>query len=259
VALVGHAYPKHGRGRTSDVGLQVGNLRKLVRVIGERRWVRSAAAWVVSGPIDFERMPLRWERDFGGRDETGPDKTKHSFEARNPVGTGFAVAQTRERLQGLPLPSIEDPRDPMTTWDSRPVPAGFGFVAPSWVPRCTLAGTYDEAWRKSRFPLLPRNFDERFHNAAVTDLVARPHLVGGEMVAVVGASTEGELVFPLPFVRLLATAWIRGKATTQRPVLDTIVIEPDEHRVSLTWRASFACLRRFLHIEAVMIRAEGLP
>jgi hypothetical protein len=32
-----------------------------------------------------------------------------------------------------------------------------------------------------------------------------------------------------------------------------VVIEPDEKRVSLTWRASFPCPRQFMQIEAVLV------
>ena len=50
VALIGHAYAKRGRARVSDVALQVGPLRKGVRVFGERRWVHAMLAWVPSDP-----------------------------------------------------------------------------------------------------------------------------------------------------------------------------------------------------------------
>jgi len=256
VALLGHAYPKGVRGIAVDVGLQVGTLRKAVRVFGDRRWVNAALSWVPSKPIEFERMPLVWERAFGGRDESHPDKAKHAFEARNPVGTGFVESGAKERLDGLALPNLEDINQLITGWKSRPPPACFGFIGPSWLPRSKLTGTYDEAWQKNRLPHLPKDFDERFHNAAIPELIARPHLVGGERVSVVGATPQGHLAFELPRVRLRVTAFIRGKESTLSPVLDMVVIEPDERRVSLTWRAAFSCPRQFLQIQAVVVRFE---
>ncbi len=259
VALLGHAYPKGGRGNVVDVGLQIATLRKILRVYGDRQWLKAAMAWIASKPLDFERIPLVWERAYGGRDESNPDAAKQAFEPRNPVGTGFADSGAKDRLEGLALPNLEDINHLITGWKSRPPPACFGFVAPSWAGRMELTGTYDEAWEKKRLPHLPEDFDERFHNAAIPELVARPHLVGGERVTVAGATPDGHLAFELPKVRLGVTAWIRGKESASVPVLDMVVIEPDEKRVSLTWRASFPCPRQFLQIEAVRVRLEKKP
>ena len=35
-------------------------------------------------------------------------------------------------------------------------------MAPHWLPRRAWAGTYDDAWRISRAPYLPADFDARF-------------------------------------------------------------------------------------------------
>jgi hypothetical protein len=259
VALVGHAYAKGGRGSMVDVGLQAGPVRKVLRVYGDRQWLKAALAWVASQPLPFDRIPLIWERAYGGRDESHPDKAKHSFEARNPVGTGYVESGAKEKLEGLALPNLEDINHLITTWKSHPPPVCFGFIGPNWAGRSELTGTYDEAWQKNRLPQLPEDFDERFHNAAIPELVARPHLVGGERVTVAGATPEGHLSFELPKLRLGVTAWIRGKESTRQPVLDTVVIEPDEKRVSLTWRACFPCPRQFAHVEAVLVRFEQRP
>lgn len=42
------------------------------------------------------------------------------------------------------------------------------------------AGTYDEAWRANRHPLLPEDFDSRFWQCAPEDQIARPFLRGDE-------------------------------------------------------------------------------
>ena len=45
------------------------------------------------------------------------------------------------------------------------------------MPRVTFVGTYDERWRSERCPLLPSDFDERYHSGAHPDLIApRPFL-----------------------------------------------------------------------------------
>jgi hypothetical protein len=52
---------------------------------------------------------------------------------------------------------------------------------------------------------------------------------------------------------------MRGCQSVLDPVLDAVVIEPDDRRVSLTWRASLSCPRRFLQIEAVVVDLQTRP
>ena len=49
--------------------------------------------------------------------------------------------------------------------------AAFGPVGRHWEPRVRYAGTYDDRWTEDRMPLLPKDFDDRFHNAAPPGLV----------------------------------------------------------------------------------------
>ncbi len=78
---------------------------------------------------------------------------------------GFC-APGRAFEDGVSLPNLEDPADPLLRWGQIAAPAGFGFVSPDWEPRASLGGSYDETWRRERMPLLPGDFDRRFFNAA---------------------------------------------------------------------------------------------
>lgn len=256
VILKGHAYAKGGgRSAEIDVQLQVGPLNKTVRVIGDRKWGKSLGMWRWSGPEPFDRIPLVYERAFGGNDTSDPDPAKHDYEKRNPVGTGFSIA--KKNLEGMPLPNLEDPGMPIKGWDDKPAPAGFGFIGRDWAPRVKYAGTYDEKWQKERFPMLPSDFDPSFFNGASPDLIARPHFKGGEPVRVVNASPEGELKFKLPARRFDISLWIKGKESAVIPVLDTVVIEPDEKRLLLTWRATAPCFKQFLYIDRVRVKEKA--
>jgi hypothetical protein len=83
VALVGHAHART-KGQTQTlVRFQVGALSKEVLVTGDRVW---QARWIgkrPSEPAPFERIPLQWERAFGGWDRTAEDPNDHVFEPRN--------------------------------------------------------------------------------------------------------------------------------------------------------------------------------
>jgi hypothetical protein len=254
VVLIGHAYPGRAKVAVSEVTLDVGRLRKTVRVFGDRRWEKSLGRWKASPPEPFDRIPLVYERAFGGRDETDPDPKKHAYEQRNPVGTGFAATGSRERLDGLALPNLEGPDAPVKSWKDRPEPAGFGFVGRDWMPRTELAGTYDDKWQSDRCPLLPTDFDPRFFNSGPAGLVAPKPFAGSEQVRVTGAHRRGDLQFRLPALHLAVTAWIKGSARRATAALDTVVIEPDEERLLLVWRAAIPCSREFLHISNVFIK-----
>ncbi|HET6149107.1 MAG TPA: DUF2169 domain-containing protein [Polyangia bacterium] len=252
VALLGNACPPRAQDQLL-VTLRAGPIVKSVRVFGDRHWTRVAGQWRPSKPQPFDKMPLLFERAFGGWDTTSADPKQHDFDARNPVGLGFAASRSSSPV-GLPLPNLEDPRQLISAPADRPAPAAFGFVAPAWTPRRERAGTYDQRWQKERFPLLPSDFDAQFFQSSPPDLTVPGHLHGGEPVAVSNVSPLGELSFTVPRRNLEMTVWIRGEPTTHRPVIDTLIIEPDAGRALCTWKTSFPCPRKFLYIDLIRVR-----
>ncbi|KYG07373.1 hypothetical protein BE21_02560 [Sorangium cellulosum] len=241
VVLVGHAQaPRHAVPELQVV-FRVGPVGKAVRVFGDRAWVRSGAAMVPSRPRPFDRIPLSYEHAFGGWDRSHPDPAKHAFEPRNPVGMGFRAPDAAVE-EGLRLPNIEDPGEPLQRYGQAVAPAGVGFVSPDWQPRAALAGTYDEAWSKERMPLLPRDFDRRFFNAASKGLVAPGYLRGDEPVLVENASPFGRLSFRLPGLaapRCRVGLARRDDAQVELR-LDTVIVDTDVDRVALQYRGHVA-------------------
>ena len=129
VILIGHAYaPKKGV-KEINVGLQVGPVRKALRVIGDRYWLKTLGAVAMTPPRPFDKIPLTYEHAFGGWDRSHIDPQQHTFDPRNPVGTGFRDKNGRFE-EGIKLPNLEDPRYPIKNYDDTPTPAGFGFVSP---------------------------------------------------------------------------------------------------------------------------------
>src|ERR1035438_5423849 len=117
VALIGFAHAPAVGATEVYVSLCAGSLEKTVRVVGDRFWYRSMGMTVATAAEPFETIPLTWERAFGGWDRSHPDKEKHTFEPRNPVGTGFRSKHGRFE-DGVRLPNIEDPRRPMRDYRS---------------------------------------------------------------------------------------------------------------------------------------------
>jgi hypothetical protein len=236
-----------------DVSLSAGRLRKVVRVFGDRVWFRMMGGLAISDPIAFARMPLVYERAFGGADLAVEDAAARPRDPRNPVGAGYTSAVEAERVEGVRLPNLEDPGALIAAPGDRPAPAGFGFIGRDWLPRRALAGTYDDAWQAERMPFLPADFDERYFNAAPPGLTSPRPFRGGEPVLVTNASESGDLKFQVPSTTLEVTARIRRVAVDIPAALDTVLIEPDAQRVVLTWRATAPCPRSFLYIERVRI------
>ena len=198
VVLVGHAYAPDGKPATELVaGLRVGQLRCGVAVIGDRQWqTQLLDKPTVSHTQPFRAMELVYERAFGGF-----DKPAGMYCKENHVGTGFIGKRTIERLEGLRLPNLEDPRNLINAWNSKPRPVGFGFYGRGWAPRLAYAGTYDDKYMKERHPLLPADFSFRFFNGAHPDLQVGGYLRGDEDVDLLNVCPDASRVhFRLPGV-----------------------------------------------------------
>ena len=238
VIVLAHAYAPHGRPVTAvEVGFRVGPVMKRLSVIGDRVWRGGS----ISKPEPFRKMPIIYERAYGGYDVKRRDTTSPQWDVRNPIGTGFALSASA--ADGLPLPNIENPDKPVTRWTDRPSPAGFGPICTHWQPRVDFAGTYDEKWERQRQPLLPEDFDERYYQCAPNDQQAPQFLKGGEPVTLVNLTPEGELRFALPRVFLaFETQFTTGERQHhEKARLHTVIIEPDFPRVSLVWHSALAC------------------
>lgn len=230
------------------VAVQVGHLQQSARVTGDRAWRRTSAGYAMTSPEPWLSMPLTWERCYGGREET---RDGWREEARNPVGVGFRSPDGIQPVEGLPIPNVEHMALPMTAWDSRCEPVGFGPVGPGWLPRREYAGTYDETWQRERAPYLPADFDVRFLHVAPPALIAAEPLVGGEVVALHGMHPSGVITFALPRVPLEVVVVLNG-AEHPRPVqLDTVTFEPDAGRFTMLWRASMPCDKQALKVSEV--------
>ena len=246
IVLVGSAHAPGGKAVPFlDVTLQVGDLKKTLRVFGNRRWKfgRLSLSPKMTRPEPFTKMPIIYERAFGGADPGGPRRKKVFWERRNPIGAGFAIRHSRKWIHGRPAPNIEDPAHLIRSWRSKPQPQGFGFIGRSWMPRLKFGGTYDDAWKEKRCPLLPGDFDERYFQGAHPDLVAPDHLAGDEPVALIHLSPAGDLRFTLPGDRIEVSARIGRKDYIRLGRLDTVVLLADEGKLILVWRALFTEFR----------------
>lgn len=238
-----HAYaPGEQKASRVDVHIEVHGRTIALRVFGDRYWKRGVTGPMISEPEPFWRIPLVYERAFGGVDQTSDDPREHGAEFRNPIGRGFAM--TRSAVYGRTLPNIEDPFDEITGWQSRPAPVGTGFILKHWEPRRSYAGTFDQHYIDTRLPLYPLDFNPRFFQGAHPNLIFLPHLRGGEAVRFTNLTPAGDLAFELPRVHLGFRTNLGGKWIDHSALLATVLLEPDELRVVMTWQTFLRCHRK---------------
>jgi hypothetical protein len=251
VLVVGRAWGPQGQAtREAYVRVVVAERQKTVRVLGDRVWQSDGTP---SMPEPFEAMPLVWERAFGGVHSL---EDRILAEERNPIGVGFAGKRSAQELAGQPVPNLESPGEPLERPGQTLTPVCFAATAPQWLPRRAFAGTYDEVWQRKRAPYLPADFDPRFLQCAAPELAFDRYLLGGEPVEVTGVSPEGPIAFPLPAANLRVEVKVAGSIEHPPVNLETVLLEPDENRVALTWRAALPCDRKVLKVEKVTVTRQ---
>lgn len=187
IVVRGHAYPHEGRA-VLEASIAVGDFRRRLAVFGDRTLERGHDGRLrFSPPLGFERMPLSWDRAYGGVDQIAlreigdpfqevmaergeePDPTWGLFSyPRNPAGRGYLIEDHPDAIAACRLPNLEEPLtllDPTTIvrgdfmlWPSGPLPACTGWLHHSYFPRSVHFGHpprvyHDEAIR-------PRDFFE---------------------------------------------------------------------------------------------------
>jgi len=256
VVVIGDAVSRKGAVTHLLVEIKIGDLYKKLGIFGNRYWLKQSVGYVVSEIEPFEHMPLVYENAFGGWDRRHQDPNMHGFDARNTVGKGFYRGDI-DYVSGIdmPLPNIENPDDLISSIKDQPAPVGCGFTLPHWMPRAKLAGTYDSSWEIDRNPLLPKDFDRRYFNAASGGLISEQYLTGKEAVSISNMTAGGILQFYLPGARPpVVEIEFADTYEEMRTVLDTVIINLREMQLQLIWR-NYLLLKKSPHdVEAVSIR-----
>lgn len=217
-------------------GVQFGDVKKVVTVTGERSWEKRDGSWSPTPVKPVDVVPLTYELAYGGA--YAKDGVSHKHD-ENPVGRGFVDLSLEKPV---PIPQIYNSRadaQKIKFGESVEV-AGLGAVAPHWAPRSSWVGTYNEMWKKTRFPDLPSDFDFRFYNTASNGLTLDSIATGDEVVELVNLSEEHALKFQLPAIALGTLMRFESGELLPGPVLlDTVTIDVEERKVYLTWRAVY--------------------
>ncbi len=235
VLFTGHAHARAG-------GIVQAQLVRLEIFDGAGAQPLLNKALLVQDPKGFDRMPLVYERAFGGLGSQD-----------NPLGTGA--------MAGSPEPNIVNPMDPKRV-------ASFGPIGRIWPARKRLLGKTPRSALDADIAELPRSFDWTYYQAAPPEQRI-DYLKGDEWILLEGLHpTMSRLQMQLPGARGLA--WVDGLADFGVPEghevilnADTLRIDGDEQRCTMVWRAAFSvpseeALQALQIMAAVQIRGERL-
>jgi hypothetical protein len=136
----------------------------------------------------------------------------------------------------------------------------FGPIGRGWEPRYRFAGTYNSQWLDEHFPFLPPDFDAQYFQAAPLDQqVPLDYFRNGPVeVLLANLTSEGRTRLTVP--PLIAPVHIfpkRGEREDFVATLDTLAIEPDAQRFSLTWRLARPLKRNMFEIAQVLVGKKG--
>lgn len=257
ILLNGQAYAPGGRPVDRvTVGLRVGNWSKSFSVVGDRRWYWAGGPRITS-PTPFAMQPFSYDQAFGGTDKRPEDPSLHVAFMQNPSGRGFHGNLKEEWLEGSPLPNTEELGVAVTQPDGVYRPMSFGIIARHWDPRSRYAGTYDQHWLDEVFPFLPADFDEQYYQAAPRDQQFDLP-IGEQPVSLLNLTADGRRDFTLPHFEAPVYIFPRnGPREDLKALIDTIVIEPELARVTMTWRVARPLRRNLFEIAQVLIGRKG--
>jgi hypothetical protein len=187
VIVQGHAY-SYGPRAVFDAGVGIGAFARVMRVAGDRRveWRPDRVRFTAPKPIE-EKLPLGWERAYGGIDQAARLAIGDPIEAaqvdagllvdpcfglfaypRNPVGRGYLLQPTREACDACELPNFEDPsalltpetvvRNDFVRWPDGPPVASLGWLSYAYFPRSAQIGIPPKPYELDR--IKPQHFAE---------------------------------------------------------------------------------------------------
>jgi hypothetical protein len=254
VLLNGSAYAPGGRpAQRVQVGLSVGPMRKSFDVVGPRVWQAGLTGIRASEPRYFVQQPISYDVAFGGVDQESEDPSEHDAFMLNPVGLGFRKQLKSEWVDGKPLPLTEESGEAVSWPANAYKPMAFGPMGRGWQQRSCFAGTYDQTWLDNDFPFLPKDFDERYYQAAPLDQqlpLPREPLE----ITLINLTPDGRRQFTLPNFEAPVHVFPKRSACEHHQArVDTIMLDCDRALLTVTWRLVRPLQRNMHEIAQVMV------
>ena len=225
------------RGAT-DAGVGLGDRKPRRRCwwTGDRTGATRRQAIQNPQPVRVDAAGLRDGASAGAR----PQQSSFSAKSETRIGIGFAGGRSARDAGAASAEHRGSRHAAPTAW--RFARAGVpGADCRVVAAAARFAGTYDAAWQSGQSPYLPDDFDPRFFQCAAPEFTFDRYLTGGEPVQLAGVLPDGPIQFAVPDGWIAVSVTIAGAEQQPPAHLETLVIEPDKNRATLTWRASQPC------------------
>ncbi len=255
IHITATAHAPGGRPLTGwKVAVHCGKIEKELKVTGPRFWQKAGPVWNLTDPVPVVQVPINYESAYGGRWEDGG---KHGYFERNPAGAGFVNKGGLDASAPVPAPTILAMDAPEPEMNREMKVEGLGPLGPSWQPRVALAGTYDDIWKKTRWPDLPQDFRFDFYNSAHPDLIYPGFLEGDESITLTNLHPSGTISFSLPdYLVAMLQRFEDGEMLPAPMRLDTVHLDIPAMRAYLVWRGIHSLAKPMRVLEA-RLRQEG--
>lgn len=251
--------------------LQVGHRQQTLLVSGDRSWQGSGDTQQPSAAVPFLRMPLTWERAFGGTAVVTLDAhteldVSHPL---NPEGRGFdptpqaaAMGQLLRAPAGYPrvddrrsLPNVEHPEQAITAAGDAPDPACWATVPMSSATQALRGMTLPTAGASATdLPGLPDVTLAAFHRAVPQWIIELPEPRAD--VVLRGLSPDGTLEFTLPAADLWCDVALGPLKASRRLRPQLLVLLPERRRFYLVYRHRFTLQHQAGQQRCMRLRLE---
>jgi len=203
---------------------------------------------------DISHVDIRYEKAAGGIISRGRDASGEEvdvFDEYNPIGCGKNNPNPCE----IQIDYQENPLDH--------IPAGFGCLHRSWKSRTDYAGTYDQKWREEQYPHLPRDFDDRYYQAAHPKLISSTYLKGGETLILTQLMKEHyQNRFLIPDFQFMSRVHSPTQVIPAKMNLDTLLVDiydasEEDYHMYISWRSKTKIFDEPLMTEVMYIPKGG--
>ena len=221
--LYGRCHPTIAGTTGMTVSVQVGNLIRTLQVMGPRRWQGDHCG----APGQLEPVRLDWVQTYGGPEYP-----------QNPLGKGH----TRDKkADGLDAPQLLLPNELLTRPEEEHKPVSFAALPPFWPQRTQLLGAFDDHWKYTDWPYLPRDSQADFFCTAQAGQRFDGFLNGDEFVTIKGAHPQRQIIegrLPDLRARIFALTRKSGREDFYElpTVADTLWLLPEQEAAILCYR-----------------------
>ncbi|NTS78245.1 DUF2169 domain-containing protein [Catenovulum sp. SM1970] len=254
--------PKGKEARVLEVELgltaglkQTNDIKKRLRVVGDRVWQNSLLGKVVGDPQPLVAMDIRYEKTYGGVDLNNADKMCMD----NPAGIGFNLKS--KQAKGLAVVNIEYADQFIKRPGQSIKVAGFGPIPEIWQPRLDRQAEIDQAAMiNSEYPFKDA-LDKRFYQYAPDDQQITADFDEQWVLSLTGFITnkdygdKTDICLPYQVPQLSVK---QGEQLAQRQMkCDTLVVDTPNQAFHLLWRVQIEKKKPDELCEIIVTEAKG--